>query len=102
MTDQQYGDYQFEVHVDGLEGRALNYPVDFAALERAAAEVPPTRVHSHRRAQARYRGVAVTLDTWILGWRPLVRSTLNVSARSDLLCSRPTGVRAHATDRLAH
>jgi hypothetical protein len=86
MTDQQYGDYQFEVHVDGLEGRTLNYPVDFATLERAAAEVPPTRVHSHRRAQARYRGVAVTLDTWILGWRP---SDLNSGSVPELKPYRP-------------
>jgi hypothetical protein len=91
MTDHQYGACEFEVYFYSLEGRTLNYPVYCA-----------TRVYSHRRAQARYRGVAVTLDTWIHGWRPLVRSTLNVSARSDWLCSRPTGVRAHATDRLAH
>jgi hypothetical protein len=70
MTDQQYGYYHFEVYVDGLEGRTLNYPVDFAAL-----------VYSHRRAQARYRGVAVTVDTWIHGWRP---SDLNSGSVPEL------------------
>jgi hypothetical protein len=47
MTDQQYGPYEFEVYVYSLEGRTLNYPVYFA-----------TRVYSHRRAQATYRGLS--------------------------------------------
>ena len=56
MTDQQYGPYEFEVYVYSLEGRTLNYPVYFA-----------TRVYSHRRAQATYRGVVVTLDSQCFG-----------------------------------
>ncbi|MDT5260670.1 MAG: lactate 2-monooxygenase [Mycobacterium sp.] len=43
----QYGDYQFEIYFDGLEGRMPKYPVDFAALERTAAEVLPWWVHSY-------------------------------------------------------
>jgi isopentenyl diphosphate isomerase/L-lactate dehydrogenase-like FMN-dependent dehydrogenase len=47
MTKQQYGDYQFQIYFDGLEGRLPNYPVDYAALERAAAEVLPPWVYSY-------------------------------------------------------
>jgi lactate 2-monooxygenase len=43
----QYGDYQFEIYFDGLEGKLPRYPVDFAALERAAAEVLPPWVYSY-------------------------------------------------------
>jgi hypothetical protein len=92
MTDQLYGAYEFEIYFDSVEGRTLNYPVYFA-----------TWVYSHRRAQARYRGVAVTLDTWIHGWRSLVRSTLNVSARwigsvRDRPESEPTPPKDSRTD----
>src|SRR6185312_15041543 len=41
MTKKQCGDYQFDIYFDGLEGQTPNYPVDYAALERAAAEVLP-------------------------------------------------------------
>ena len=34
MPMQQYGDYQFEIYLDGLEGRVVRYPVDFPSLER--------------------------------------------------------------------
>src|SRR5882672_1062217 len=47
MSNVQYGDYQFEIYFDGLEGRLPNYPVDWAALERAAAEVLPPWVYSY-------------------------------------------------------
>jgi hypothetical protein len=47
MTKKQYGDYQFDIYFDGLEGRTPNYPVDYAALERAAAEVLPPWVLSY-------------------------------------------------------
>jgi hypothetical protein len=47
MTKKQCGDYQFDIYFDGLEGRTPNYPVDFPALERAAAEVLPPRVLSY-------------------------------------------------------
>jgi lactate 2-monooxygenase len=47
MPKEQYGDYQFEIYLDGLDGRLPNYPVDFASLERAAAEVLPTWVYSY-------------------------------------------------------
>jgi lactate 2-monooxygenase len=43
----QYGDYQFDIYFDGLEGKLPRYPVDFAALERAAAEVLPPWVYSY-------------------------------------------------------
>ena len=38
MSIPQYGDYQYEIYFDGLEGRLPKYPVDFASLERAAGE----------------------------------------------------------------
>ena len=47
MTKHQYGDYGFEIYFDGLEGRTPNYPLDFAALERAGAEVLPPWVYSY-------------------------------------------------------
>src|SRR5258705_4289322 len=47
MTKKQYGDYQFDIYFDGLEGQTPNYPVDFPALERAAAEVLPPWVLSY-------------------------------------------------------
>jgi isopentenyl diphosphate isomerase/L-lactate dehydrogenase-like FMN-dependent dehydrogenase len=47
MSISQYGDYQFDIYFDGLEGRMPKYPVDFAALERTAAEVLPWWVHSY-------------------------------------------------------
>jgi lactate 2-monooxygenase len=47
MYSQQYGDYQFEIYFDGLDGRVPRYPVDFASLERKASEVLPWWVHSY-------------------------------------------------------
>ena len=47
MPTQQYGDYQFEIYLDGLEGRVPKYPVDFPSLERKAGEVLPWWVHSY-------------------------------------------------------
>jgi lactate 2-monooxygenase len=47
MPMQQYGDYQFEIYLDGLEGRVVRYPVDFPSLEREAGEVLPWWVHSY-------------------------------------------------------
>ncbi len=47
MSNAQYGDYQFEIYFDGIEGRVPRYPVDFASLERAATEVLPSFVHSY-------------------------------------------------------
>ena len=47
MSIPQYGDYQFEIYFDGLEGQLRKYPVDFASLERKAAEVLPSWVHSY-------------------------------------------------------
>jgi lactate 2-monooxygenase len=47
MPTQQYGDYQFEIYLDGLEGRVPRYPVDFPSLERKAGEVLPWWVHSY-------------------------------------------------------
>src|SRR6201987_6089956 len=38
MSAPRYGDYQYEIYFDGLEGRLPKYPVDFASLERAAGE----------------------------------------------------------------
>src|SRR6266478_2782136 len=47
MSNVQYGDYQFEIYFDGLEGRVPRYPVDYPSLERAAAEVLPSFVYSY-------------------------------------------------------
>ena len=47
MSIPQYGDYQFDVYFDGLEGQLPKYPVDFASLERKAAETLPSWVHSY-------------------------------------------------------
>jgi lactate 2-monooxygenase len=47
MSNAQYGDYQFEIYFDGLEGRVPKYPVDYPSLERAAAEVLPSFVYSY-------------------------------------------------------
>jgi hypothetical protein len=47
MSISQYGDYQLDIYFDGLEGRLPRYPVDFASLERKAAEVLPSWVHSY-------------------------------------------------------
>jgi hypothetical protein len=43
----QYGDYQLDIYFGGFEGQLPRYPVDFAALERAAAEVLPPWVYSY-------------------------------------------------------
>jgi isopentenyl diphosphate isomerase/L-lactate dehydrogenase-like FMN-dependent dehydrogenase len=47
MPRHQYGDYQFEIYLDGMRGKLPRYPVDYASLERAAAEVLPAWVHSY-------------------------------------------------------
>jgi isopentenyl diphosphate isomerase/L-lactate dehydrogenase-like FMN-dependent dehydrogenase len=47
MASAQYGDFQFEIYFDGLEARIPKYPVDFASLERKAAEVLPSWIHSY-------------------------------------------------------
>jgi lactate 2-monooxygenase len=47
MQTHQYGDYQFDIYLNGLEGKLPRFPVDFASLERAGAEVLPSWVHSY-------------------------------------------------------
>jgi isopentenyl diphosphate isomerase/L-lactate dehydrogenase-like FMN-dependent dehydrogenase len=47
MAVPQYGDYQHEIYLNGLDGQLPRYPVDFASLERAAAEVLPAFVQSY-------------------------------------------------------
>ena len=47
MAVPQYGDYQHEIYRNGLDGQLPRYPVDFASLERAAAEVLPSFVRSY-------------------------------------------------------
>jgi hypothetical protein len=39
VSESHFGDYQFEIYFNGLSGQLPKYPVDFAALERKAAEV---------------------------------------------------------------
>jgi isopentenyl diphosphate isomerase/L-lactate dehydrogenase-like FMN-dependent dehydrogenase len=47
MAVPQYGDYQHEIYLNGLDGQLPRYPVDFASLERAAAQVLPSFVRSY-------------------------------------------------------
>jgi lactate 2-monooxygenase len=47
MAVPQYGDYEYEIYLDGLDGRLPKYPVDFASLERAASQVLPSWVYSY-------------------------------------------------------
>jgi hypothetical protein len=47
MALPQYGDYHYEIYTNGLDGQLPRYPVDFASLERAAAEVLPSFVQSY-------------------------------------------------------
>jgi isopentenyl diphosphate isomerase/L-lactate dehydrogenase-like FMN-dependent dehydrogenase len=47
MAVPQYGDYQSEIYLNGLDGQLPRYPVDFASLERAAAEALPSFVQSY-------------------------------------------------------
>jgi lactate 2-monooxygenase len=46
MPTHQYGDYQWDIYLPGLQGKLPKYPVDYASLERAAAEVLPPFVYS--------------------------------------------------------
>ncbi|HZZ47117.1 MAG TPA: alpha-hydroxy-acid oxidizing protein [Pseudonocardia sp.] len=47
MSESHFGDYQFEIYFNGLSGQLPKYPVDFAALERKAAEVLPSWIWSY-------------------------------------------------------
>jgi lactate 2-monooxygenase len=47
MPQRAYGDYQFDIYLDGMRGKLPVYPVDYGSLERAAAEVLPPWVHSY-------------------------------------------------------
>ena len=47
VKEQQYGDYQMEIYLGGLEGKLPRFPVDYASLEAAAAEVLPSWVYSY-------------------------------------------------------
>ena len=47
VTRRQYSDFQLEIYLDGLDGKAPRYPVDFASLERKAAEALPWWVYSY-------------------------------------------------------
>ena len=47
MSVPQYGDYEYEIYMDGLDGRLPKYPVDFASLERAASQVLPSWVYHY-------------------------------------------------------
>ena len=44
MQTRQYGDYQFDIYLNGLQGKLPRYPVDYGSLERAGAEVLPSWV----------------------------------------------------------
>lgn len=44
MTTAHFGDYQNEIYTGGLAGRLPTYPVDFATLERKAAQALPSAV----------------------------------------------------------
>ncbi|MEW1819272.1 alpha-hydroxy-acid oxidizing protein [Arthrobacter sp. NPDC080031] len=43
----QYGDFQYEIYLDGLKGIAPRYPVDFASLEEKAHAVMPWWVRNY-------------------------------------------------------
>ena len=47
MQSRQYGDYQLDIYLDGLQGKLPRYPVDYTSLERAGAEVLPSWVYSY-------------------------------------------------------
>ncbi len=47
MPTPQYGDYQSEIYGAGLQGKLPRFPLDYASLERAAAEVLPAWVYSY-------------------------------------------------------
>jgi lactate 2-monooxygenase len=47
MPTPPYGDYQWDIYGDGLKGKLPRFPVDYASLERAAAEVLPSWVYSY-------------------------------------------------------
>ena len=47
MPTPQYGDYQWDIYGDGLQGKLPRFPVDYASLERAAVEVLPSWVYSY-------------------------------------------------------
>jgi len=47
MPTPQYGDYQWDIYGDGLQGKLPRFPVDYASLERAAVEVLPSWVCSY-------------------------------------------------------
>jgi len=47
MPRQQFGDYQWDIYRDGLQGKLPRFPVDYESLERAAVEVVPSWVYSY-------------------------------------------------------
>ena len=47
MPVPQYGDYQMEIYGAGLQGKQPRFPLDYASLEQAAAEVLPFWVYSY-------------------------------------------------------
>ncbi|MFG1926914.1 alpha-hydroxy-acid oxidizing protein [Cryptosporangium sp. NPDC048952] len=42
-----FADYQFEIYLDGLNGRVSDFPMDYATLESRAAEALPPSLHSY-------------------------------------------------------
>ena len=44
MQNRQYGDYQFDIYLNGLQGKLPRCPVDYGSLERAGVEVLPSWV----------------------------------------------------------
>ncbi len=47
LSEHHYGDYQWDIYGDGLQGKLPRFPVDYASLERAAVEVLPSWVYSY-------------------------------------------------------
>ena len=47
MQTRQYGDYQFDIYLNGLQGKLPRYPVDYGSLARAGAEVLLSWVQSY-------------------------------------------------------
>ena len=92
-----FGDFQFEIYFDGLAGARPGLPLSYAVLEERAQSALAPEILSYaaqlgdtpglfqlytpadrefaaslvsRAEAAGFKGIVVTLDTQILGWRP--------------------------------
>ena len=82
-----FGQYEEEIYAVGLRGDVPKLPS--ATLLTSSSSIPRTTGESPKALSfaeaAGFKGIVVTLDTWVPGWRPRDLTALQLPAAARLL-----------------